>query len=124
MTPVWQYAFPDAKWIIVRRRTGDILQSCSKTAYMNAFKDGGRGRVNQIISEEEGWLWMVHEYEARFVELINSGANCQVVWPERMMYGDYKQLYQTLDWLGLSWKSEILSVIDPLFLSGRQKERR
>ena len=39
MWPVWNYAFPNAKWIIVRRRTGDIINSCIKTDYMDAFKD-------------------------------------------------------------------------------------
>ena len=124
MYRVWQYAYPDAKLIIVRRRTGDITQSCIKTAYMNAYKVGGRGLVNQTLTEEEGWLQMVHKYEELFIEIINSGVNCKVVWPERMMYGDYKQLYETLDWVGLTWRSEILNVIDPLFLSSRQKERR
>jgi len=39
--------------------------------------------------------------------------------------GDYKQLYETLDWVGLSWKSEILNFIDPLLWGSRKiKERR
>jgi len=37
MWPIWDYAYPDAKWVIVRRRTGDIIQSCLKTSYMKAF---------------------------------------------------------------------------------------
>ena len=32
--PIWEHAFVNAKWVIVRRRTGDIVQSCMKTAYM------------------------------------------------------------------------------------------
>ena len=35
--PVWDYAFPNAKWIIVRRRTGDIVRSCLHTSFMSAF---------------------------------------------------------------------------------------
>ena len=31
MWPVWNYAFPDSKWIIVRRKTPDIINSCMKT---------------------------------------------------------------------------------------------
>ncbi len=35
--PVWHYAFPEAKWIIVRRRTVDIAESCINTAFMNKY---------------------------------------------------------------------------------------
>lgn len=112
MWPVWHYAFPNAKWIIVRRRTGDIIQSCMKTNYMDAY------------STEEGWLGWVHEYEAKFIEMINEGLNVRVLWPERMVHGDYQQLYETLDWLGLKWSSDILNFIDPLLWTSRKKEGR
>lgn len=112
MWPIWHYAFPNAKWLIVRRRTGDIIQSCLKTAYMNAYET------------EEGWLTWVHEYEQRFIEMITEGVNVKIIWPERMIYGDYHQLHETLDWLGLQWKPEVLSFIDPLLWSSRKKERR
>jgi hypothetical protein len=124
MWQVWHYAFPDAKWIIVRRRTGDITQSCIKTGYMKAFKEEKIRSEIGVVSEEQGWIWMAHQYEEKFKQMINEGLNWKIVWPERMMYGDYKQLYETLDWVGLKWKSEVLTVIDPLFLSVRQKERR
>ena len=124
MWQVWHYAFPDAKWIIVRRRTGDITQSCIKTGYMKAFKDKQVCSEIGVSSEEQGWIWMSHQYEEKFNQMINEGLNCKIIWPERMMYGDYKQLYETLDWVGLKWRSEVLTAIDPLFLSVRQKERR
>lgn len=110
MWPIWHYAFPNAKWLIVRRRTGDIIQSCMKTAYMNAYET------------EEGWLTWVHEYEQRFIEMISEGVNVKVIWPERMVNGDYQQLHETLNWLGLPWKSEIFNFIDPLLWSSRKKK--
>ena len=36
--PVWSYAFPRAKWVIVRRRISDIVTSCEKTGFMQAFR--------------------------------------------------------------------------------------
>jgi len=30
---MWHHAFPHAKWIIVRRRTGDIVNSCLRTGF-------------------------------------------------------------------------------------------
>lgn len=124
MWPVWNFAFPNARWIIVRRRTGDITQSCVKTAFMQAFKDEKVRQAIDVKTEEEGWLWWVHEHEKKFIEMMNEGLNCKIIWPERMVHGDYQQLYETLDWLGLRWKTEVLTFIDPLLWSNRKKERR
>ena len=60
--PIWKYTYPNAKWILVRRKTSDIIQSCLKTAFMNAYSD------------QEGWLDWVHQHEALFVEMIEAGA--------------------------------------------------
>jgi hypothetical protein len=118
--PVWNFAFPNAKWIIVRRRTGDIIQSCIKTGFMTMFKSQeNRDKIN-VIDESSGWLWWVHEYEKRFVQMIEAGVNCKIVWPERMVMGDYQQIHETLDWLGLKWNSEVFKVIDPMLEKSRR----
>lgn len=122
--PIWHYAFPNAKWIIVRRRTGDIIQSCIKTGFMRAFIRAEAQKKVGAASEEEGWKWWVHQHEKRFVEMINEGVNCKIVWPHRMVQGDYQQLYETLDWLGLEWKSEVLNFVDPLLDHSRKKEKQ
>lgn len=118
---VWNDAFPKAKWVIVRRRTGDIIESCLKTGYMKAFKDVKiREKIN-VKSEADGWLWWVHQYEQRFVEMISTGLDCKVVYPERLVYHDYSQLYEMLDWLRLEWSYKIFNYIDPLFETSRRK---
>jgi lambda repressor-like predicted transcriptional regulator len=104
--PLWNISFPNAKWIIVRRRTGDVVQSCMKTGYMKAFKD------------EAGWLGMVDQYEKRFVEMINEGVNHKIIWPERMVDGDYNQLYELCDWLGLKWNDKAVEHLDRLLWKG------
>jgi hypothetical protein len=109
--PVWNYAYPNAKWIIVRRKTSDIVYSCLRTGYMNAYND------------EKGWKEWVHLYEKKFVEMIEAGLNCKQIWPERMVNGNYEQLKEVLDWIGLPWKKEIVDSIDPLLWGSRQKER-
>lgn len=53
--PIWNYAFPNAKWIIVRRRTGDIIQSCLKTAFMIAFTYANNQRTIGVNTEQDGW---------------------------------------------------------------------
>ena len=108
--PVWHYAFPNAKWIIVRRRPGDIIDSCLKTGYMTAFK------------EKEGWLGWVHTHEKIFVEMIEAGLNCKQIWPERMASGDYQQIQEMVEWLGLKWNDSIINEIDPLLYKSKQRQ--
>lgn len=107
--PVWNTAFPEAKYIIVRRRTGDIVHSCMKTAYMKAH------------TNEEAWLTWVKQHEERFNQMMTAGLNCMVIWPERMIDGDYRQVYEMLEWLRLGWHKDIVKVIDPLFNKVRRK---
>lgn len=111
--PIFNFAFPSAKWIIVRRRTSDIVNSCLRTNFMRAFRNKQIQKAVGAKSEEEGWLWWVHQHEKRFVEMINEGLNCKIVWPERMINGDYKQMMEMIEWLGLKWKTEVLSFVDP-----------
>jgi hypothetical protein len=120
--PIWNYAFPNAKWIIVRRRTGDIISSCMKTAYMDAFKDKINQKLVGANSEQEGWLWWVHEHEKLFVEMIEAGLNCKIIWPERMVNGDYSQIFEMLEWLGLKWDDSIINTIDPMLWNSNQKK--
>lgn len=109
--PVWNHAYPNAKWIIVRRRTGDIIQSCMKTGFMNAYVD------------QEGWKEWVRTHEKLFVEMIEAGLNCKVVWPERMVVGDYSQIYEMLDWLGLEWNEGIVTMVQSQLKNSIVKER-
>jgi len=109
--PIWNHSFPNAKWIIVRRRTGDIVKSCMHTGYMVGH------------STEKGWIDWVREHEKKFVEMVTEGLNCKIIWPERMIHGDYYQLYELCEWLGLTWNKKALNFIDPLLWGSKQKER-
>jgi len=121
--PIWNYAFPNAKWIIVRRRTGDIVNSCLKTAFMRAFHSPDVQDSVKVYTETEGWIWWVRQHEKRFVEMIQEGLNCKIVWPERLIHGDYNQLFETLEWVGLDYKShteEIYQFIEPKLWKARK----
>lgn len=118
--PIWHYAYPNAKWVIVRRRTGDIVRSCMKTNFMKAFRSTQTQQSIGVKDVVEGWKWWVHQYEQRFVEMITEGLNCRVIWPERMVWGDYQQMFETIDWLGLKWKSEVLAWVDPKLWKARK----
>ncbi len=119
--PVWHYAYPGAKWVVVRRRSGDIADSCLQTGFMRAFRDRKIQRIVGADSERDGWLWWVRWHIQRFIEMIEAGLNCFQIWPERMVEGDYGQLYQLMDWLGLKWNSDVLEFVDPRLWKARQK---
>lgn len=109
--PVWHYAFPNAKWVIVRRRSADIAESCLKTSFMNAY------------DTYDEWIKWVQHHENCFVEMIKAGLNVKTIWPERMVKGDYEQMYELVEWLGLSWKSEeVMQFIEPKLWKARVKQ--
>lgn len=111
---LWHKAYPTAKWIIVRRRTGDILNSLYETAYMTKFKS--KRNVQQVGAscEEEAWLWWVHEYEDRFRDIIASEMDYRIVWPERMRDGNFEQMKEVVNWCGLDWNDEVESLMQIL----------
>lgn len=119
--PVWAYHFPNAKWVIVRRRSGDIADSCCKTGFMRAFRHPEVQRAVGVNNERDGWLWWVDQHLEAFRAMIDAGLNCQVVWPERWINGDYQHLYSLMDWLGLSWDSEVLNFIDKKLWKARRR---
>lgn len=124
MWPVWNYAYPNAKWIIVRRKTPEIIRSCMQTGFMNAFDCEGCRQEVGVSTSEEGWLWWIHQQENRFVEMIQAGMDVKQIWPERMVRGDYEQIKDMIRWLGLIWRDDILSIIDPMLWNTRKKEER
>lgn len=108
--PVWNYAFPNAKWVIVRRRSADIAYSCLHTGFMRAYKD------------HDGWIKWINHHEEKFVEMIEAGLNVKVIWPERIVKGNYEQVYEIIEWLGLTWKSkEVIDFIEPKLWKAKQK---
>lgn len=119
--PVWTTAFPDAKWIIVRRKTPDIINSCIKTGFMRAFYQPRNQKLVNVKNEYDGWLWWVRQHEQRFIEMIRSGINHRIIWPERFVEGDYAQIKEAIDWMGLQWNDEVLEFIDKKLWKTRQK---
>ena len=107
--PIWNELYPNAKWVIVRRRTGDIIQSCLKTGFMKAYKDS------------EGWLDWIHQHEELFTSMVSAKISYIEVWPERMAQGDYSQIHEMLEWLGLECNDSIPNIVLPLLKNSPQK---
>lgn len=117
---LWEDAFPKAKWLIVRRKPGGIIRSCVQTAYMTRFKDKKNRKEIGVHTEEEGWMWWIHEYEKKFIEISNKVSDCTIVWPERMVTGDFKQIKEVVESCGLKWREDIPDIILPLLKKGRE----
>ena len=120
--PVWNYAFPDAKWVIVRRKSADIVNSCNRTAFMRAFSNHLKQKAVGAASQDEGWLWWVHQHLDRFKEMIEADMRPMIVWPDRMVEGDFGQVKEMIDWLGLTWTDEVENFIDPKLWKSRNKK--
>lgn len=70
---VWADAFPDAKWVLVRRDPERIADSCLRATFMMRFND------------RNGWLKWVREHEARFDAMKAAGLDLVEVWPDRFV---------------------------------------
>lgn len=111
MWPIWVDAFPRAKWVIVRRKDEDVIDSCMKTTFMRAFR------------ERKGWEWWIREHKKRFAQMYEATLNIRVIWPEKMVRGNYEDMYELIDWLRLEWKpQEVMGHIEPKLWKQRRKE--
>lgn len=89
---------------------------------MKPFKNNSNLELLGFEEEKDGWLWWVHRYEQKFIEMMQAGLNCRVIWPERMVSGNFEQIYETVEWLGLKWNNKIPEVITPLLEKSRRTE--
>lgn len=83
--PIWHAAFPNARWIIVRRQAEHIARSCLKTGYMTAF------------GKERAWREWAHSYRRRFLNMHDDGLTTFLVWPEKMLAGDVSEMRKLID---------------------------
>lgn len=92
--PTFDHAFPDAKWVIVRRNDEDIANSCLRTGFMRAHRD------------VKGWLRWIDHHKERFEAMKDAGLNVREVWPSKFVNGDYSEIRDVIEHLGLEWKED------------------
>ncbi len=108
--PVWDFAFPSAKWIIVKRRSADIADSCLNTSFMSRY------------NTYEGWITWINHHEEEFYKMFKAGLNLKQVWPERLMLGNYEQAREAIEWLGLKWdRQKVVEFIEPKLWKAAKK---
>lgn len=120
--PLWVNAFPEAKWIIVRRKTSEIVNSCIKTNYMKSYKDVQTLKRIGVTSEHDGWLQWARKHDEYFKGMVRSNINYMEVWPDRMVNGDYSQIFNMLGFIGLPWNDKIVETIDPLLFKSKKNK--
>ncbi len=82
---VWNRAFPDAHWILVRRKKEDVIADCLERPYMRAYRT------------EAGWGEWYDIHVECFNEMILSlKKRIHVVWIEYILNGEYSQLTNAL----------------------------
>jgi hypothetical protein len=107
--PVFHEAFPEARWVIVRRRDEDIINSCLHTAFMNSFKTA------------DGWQGWIDHHKARFKEMTDAKLQIFEVWPTRFVFGDLAEIRAAVEWLGLRWNEEaVTSFVSKDLWKGKQ----
>lgn len=100
--PIWNRAFPEAKWLIVRREAEDIVNSCLRTSFMRAYK------------KRSGWLKWVAMHEKRFEEMHDAKLTVHEIWPQRMIAGDFTEIQMVVNSIGLDWDfDKIVQFVDP-----------
>lgn len=110
---LWNRAFPEAQWIIVRRDDEDIINSCMKTGFMRAY------------NKTEGWRLWVAEHKRRFHEMKAAGLDVREVRPEKMVNGDFTEMMHVVDELGLKWnEEEAIAFITPALWSTVQRKEK
>lgn len=97
----WHHAFPEAKWVIVRRNREEILESVSKrTSFM-------KGKLPPAKWEK----WIDHHL-ARMDEMKEI-----VDWREldtgRLVQGDFKEIRSIIEWSGLTWTDDAKKLVMP-----------
>ncbi len=107
--PLWHEAFTTAHWIIVRRDTEDIANSCMRTPFMRAYKD------------TIGWLGWVEEHEQRFEEMKAHGAlRVTEVFTEDIIKGNFTVIKKFVDNTdGLNWnEAKVQEFVTPELWKG------
>jgi len=94
--PTFHVHFPKAKWVIVRREDEDIINSCMNTGFMSAYKCA------------EGWQEWIDVHKLRFSEMHENGLQIKEVWPSKFVKGDYSEIKETIEWLGMKFNEEIV----------------
>ena len=96
----WNFSFPKAKWVIVRRETDSIIQSVLHTNFMN-----------RTLNSLEGCRRWV-DYHVKCFTAIKANCLSYEIWPALALKGEFSPLKQLISDLNLNWDDKIYSFIE------------
>ena len=109
--PLWHAAFPDASWIIVRRRDPDILSSCRATGFVESRRPP-TDICRRVRTDEELRL-LIDGYKTRFDQMRAAGLKVSEFWPQEIFDGQLGTLQALLQAHDLPWRSEVAEYVRP-----------
>lgn len=111
----WNKMYPNAQWVIVRRKSPYIVNSCVKTSYMGLMKSKSNLHMIKAADEREGWMWYIHRFEEQWLSMAKAGLDLKEVYPDRMENSDYHRIQQLVVNLGLEWNEGVEKVMSIYF---------
>jgi len=90
--PLFQEAFPDASWVIVKRNIDSIVKSCLNTSFMVQHSD------NPGL-----WYAWTEQYTQRLMRLVQTVDNCYEIQSEDLIDNKYQTLQAVIEKLDLKW---------------------
>ena len=90
----WDYSFPEATWIIVRRNDESVINSCMspKAPFMSAF--------NTV----KDWQWWIDEHKTRLDQIKNYCHSVYEIDTDKIVDEDLSQVEPVIEELNLTWK--------------------
>lgn len=108
--PLWDLAFPDAKWIVVRRPDEEIAASCLATSFMRAHHTAA------------GWQKWIDQHKARFQEMFTADIHSREIWSTSMIAGKFDDMLSVIDWCGLEWQGQaVREFVSPELWMSKEK---
>lgn len=95
MAPVWHYAFPEAKWIVLERPANEVREALIEQGWMPPIPEGKE--------DTHGYAY-ISMYE-RALEAIKSKSdiNWKPIDMLRILNRDFSELQQVIKWAGMEW---------------------
>jgi hypothetical protein len=109
--PIWNAAFPEAKWILVRRNEADIMASCRATGFVQSYRSPGDSS-RRVRSDKELRL-LINGYNERFEQMKGRHLNVTEFRPQLVYDGKLGALRSLLESHSLAWRPEVMEFVRP-----------
>ena len=90
----WDKAFPNAIWIVTKRNTDEIVDSCLRTSFMSKYKD------------RAGWEKWIKEYDRRIHDLFSNVRQSYRLDTDQVVNYNFSGLQKVISACGLEWNDD------------------